>query len=190
MASLAGREISKTFKDLLHVYSGTEGEGLESGAKRIYDGEGIASAILLSTNALQVGDSSTSANMDVYGDSIAKAIKLRDSNNSVHDVLGVDTVGTVQVKTNLETKGAVTFTKSGYDNLIVSAEHGTMEKGDGSKGKVKLGDTSVSLRKGTTDLLVAKEDGTIRFKNISTGNEPTPATGDLALINGELQIGV
>tara|TARA_Y100000593_G_scaffold81015_1_gene151386 strand:- start:1602 stop:2171 length:570 start_codon:yes stop_codon:yes gene_type:complete len=189
MASLAGREISKTFKDLLHVYSGTEGEGLESGAKQIFDGEGIASAIWLSTSTLQVGDASTSASIDVRGDSISKAIKLRDTNNNVHDVLEASTSGLVEVKTDLKTKGSVTFTKAGHENLVMSAEHGTMERGDGTKGKIKLADTSVALRKENTDLLIAKEDGTIKLQNVDT-LPSSPSAGDIVNYNGKINIGV
>ena len=189
MASLSGREISKTFKDLLHVYSGTEGEGLESGAKQIFDGEGIASAMWLSTSTLQVGDASTTASIDVRGDSISKAIKLRDTSNNVHDIMDVSTAGEVDFKTNIKTKGKVTFTKAGHEDIVMSAENGTMERGDGSKGKVKLGDTTVSLRKGTNDLLVAKEDGTIKLQNVDT-LPSSPAAGDIVNYNGKINIGV
>ena len=189
MSSLAGKSIRDTYKDLLHVHSGVNNEGLEASAKQIFDGEGIASAMWLSTSTLQVGDASTAATIDVRGDSISKAVKLRDANNNIHDVLEASTAGVVEVKADLKTKGAVTFTKDGYENLVVSAQHGTMEKGDGTKGKVKLGDTSVSLRKGTNDLLIAKEDGTLKLQNVDT-LPSNPAAGDIVNYNGKINIGV
>ena len=82
-----------------------------------------------------------------------------------------------------------TFTKAGHENLVMSAESGTMERGDGTKGKVKLGDTDVSLRKGTNDLLVAKEDGTIKFQNVSS-LPSNPAAGDIVNYNGVINVGV
>tara|TARA_R100001594_G_scaffold123799_2_gene160431 strand:+ start:11126 stop:11695 length:570 start_codon:yes stop_codon:yes gene_type:complete len=189
MASLAGKLVSETYKDILHVSNGTSNQGLESGAKQIFDGEGIASAMWLSTSTLQVGDASTAATIDVRGDSISKAIKLRDVNNNVHDVLEASTAGEVEVKTDLKTKGSVTFTKAGHENLVMSAQNGTMERGDGTKGKVKLGDTSVSLRKESTDLLVAKSDGTLKLQNVDT-LPSNPAAGDIVNYNGKINIGV
>jgi len=189
MASLAGKLVSETYKDILHVSNGASNQGLESGAKQIFDGEGVASAMWLSTSTLQVGDASTAATIDVRGDSISKAIKLRDTSGSVHDIMDVSTAGEVELKTNIKTKGKVTFTKAGHEDIVMSAENGTMERGDGSKGKVKLGDTTVSLRKGTNDLLVAKEDGTIKLQNVDT-LPSNPAAGDIVNYNGKINIGV
>ena len=189
MSSLAGKSIRDTYKDLLHVHSGVNNEGLEASAKQIFDGEGIASAMWLSTSTLQVGDASTAATIDVRGDSISKAIKLRDTSNNVHDIMDVSTAGEVELKTNIKTKGSVTFTKVGHENLVMSAEHGTMERGDGTKGKIKLADTSVALRKENTDLLMAKEDGTIKLQNVDT-LPSSPSAGDIVNYNGKINIGV
>jgi len=189
MANLAGQLIKDSYKDLLTIAGTTANEGLTGSAKQIFDGEGVASALWVSTNLLQVGSTSTTASIDIHGDMTSKAIKLRDSSNSVHEVMDVSTAGEVELKTNIKTKGSVTFTKSGHENLVMSAESGTMERGDGTKGKVKLGDTDVSLRKGTNDLLVAKEDGTIKFQNVSS-LPSNPAAGDIVNYNGVINVGV
>jgi len=85
----------------------------------------------------------------------------------------------------------VTFQAQGYDDMVMDATNSSMKRGDGTKGNVKLGATDVTLQKGSTDLMTAKEDGTIRFQNITSGNEPSnPTAGDLIVIDGELNIGV
>ena len=189
MANLAGQLIKDSYKVLLTIAGVTANEGLTGSAKQIFDGEGIASAMWLSTSTLQVGDASTAATIDVRGDSISKAIKLRDTSNNVHDIMDVSTAGEVELKTNIKTKGSVTFTKVGHENLVMSAEHGTMERGDGTKGKIKLADTSVALRKENTDLLIAKEDGTIKLQNVDT-LPSSPSAGDIVNYNGKINIGV
>ena len=70
----------------------------------------------------------------------------------------------------------------------MSAENGTMERGDGTKGKIKLADTSVALRKENTDLLIAKEDGTIKFQSVSSPPS-NPAAGDIVNYNGVITVG-
>ena len=189
MANLTGQLIKDSYKDLLTIAGSTANEGLTGSAKQIFDGEGVASSLWVSTNLLQVGSTSVAGSIDVHGDMTSKAVKLRDTSNNVHDIMGVSTSGEVELKTNIKTKGSVTFTKVGHENLVMSAENGTMERGDGTKGKVKLGDTSVSLRKEDNDLLIAKEDGTIKLQSVSS-LPSNPAAGDLVNYNGVINVGV
>ena len=54
MASLANKSPGTTYKDLLTVYDGDDNEGLETSLKSVFDGEGVSSAIQLSTTDLNV----------------------------------------------------------------------------------------------------------------------------------------
>lgn len=52
--ALSGKQIKNTYKDILTVNSGTDNQGLESSLKAVADGEGVASAIELSTTTLKI----------------------------------------------------------------------------------------------------------------------------------------
>ena len=54
MASLTGRNISSSYKDLITVSSSTVGEGLETSLKQLFDGVGEGSALSLSTTDIGV----------------------------------------------------------------------------------------------------------------------------------------
>ena len=190
MATLFNTSPASTYKDLLTVASDTPNQGLESSLKRLYDGDGVGSPLYLSTTTVEVGTTSSNANFETHGMVTAKSIALRTSGGTQNTMMTTSNSGTLNVLQPMVTKNSVTFQKAGFDDIIMDAQNSSMKRGDGSKGNVKLGSTDVILQKGSTDLLTAKDDGTIRFQNISSGSEPTPTTGDLAIIDGELQIGV
>lgn len=54
MSTLYNKKVRETFPDLLTVLGSSVGEGLTTSAKRIFDGDGTGSALLLSTTTLQV----------------------------------------------------------------------------------------------------------------------------------------
>jgi len=54
MASLTGRNISSSYKDLITISSSTIGEGIETSLKQLFDGEGEGSALSLSTTDIGV----------------------------------------------------------------------------------------------------------------------------------------
>lgn len=70
MASLSGRGISSTYKDILHVFNGTENQGLEVTTKRVFDGEGVGSPLYLGTDFIEVGtvNNADNSNFKVWGD--------------------------------------------------------------------------------------------------------------------------
>ena len=130
---------------------------------------------------------------NITGQTITGDIISTDSyrfNNSGSQVIAFtynNTKSAIIVEQNLRTKGSMTFTATGHDDLIISASSGTFEKGDGSKGKVSLGDTKVSLKKGDTELFSVEEDGTLRMQSVSS--EPSsPSSGDMVNIDGEIYI--
>jgi hypothetical protein len=52
--SLTSKTIKDTYPDLLTVLGSTNGEGITSTTKRIFDGDGTGSPLWMSTNTLQV----------------------------------------------------------------------------------------------------------------------------------------
>ena len=52
--ALTGKQIKNTYKDILTVNSGTDNQGIESSLKAVTDGEGVATAIELSTTTLKI----------------------------------------------------------------------------------------------------------------------------------------
>tara|TARA_Y100001963_G_scaffold159930_1_gene266261 strand:- start:265 stop:858 length:594 start_codon:yes stop_codon:yes gene_type:complete len=190
MAALTGKQITNTYKDILTVLGSTSNEGLTSSAKQIFDGEGVGSAMWVSTNLLQVGSTSSTASVDVYGGVTARNYKLRTSiSGEVHTVFTINEDGSANMIQPFITKSSVTFKADGADDIVMDASNSSMKRGDGSKGNVKLGSTDVTLQKGSTDLLTAKEDGTIKFQNVSS-LPSNPAAGDIVNYNGVINVGV
>tara|TARA_R110002167_G_scaffold112850_1_gene285529 strand:- start:18601 stop:18942 length:342 start_codon:yes stop_codon:yes gene_type:complete len=54
MASLTGRAINSSYKDLITISGSTVGQGVESSLKQLFDGEGEGSALSLSTTDIGV----------------------------------------------------------------------------------------------------------------------------------------
>tara|TARA_R100001463_G_scaffold132082_2_gene192502 strand:+ start:306 stop:875 length:570 start_codon:yes stop_codon:yes gene_type:complete len=189
MAGLAGKNITDTYKDLLTVSGTSSNEGLTTGLKQIFDGEGVGSPLWVSTSLLQVGSSSTTASIDVYGRVSAKQLALMKTDGTDIIALTPNDNGSVNMVVPFVTKQSVTFQHDGSDDIVMDAQNSAMKRGDGSKGNVKLGSTDVTLQKGTTDLLTAKEDGTIKFQNVNS-LPSNPEAGDLINYNGVLNVGV
>jgi hypothetical protein len=209
MASLLNKSVGSTYRDLLTVLGSSEGQGLESGVKRVFDGEGTGSPLYLGTSSIDIqGNTSITGNLAITGNLSysgtitgagfsggtlsgttveADSYRFANSGSQVIALTYNATKSAIVVEQNLRTKGSMTFTATGHDDLIISAASGTLEKGDGSKGKVSLGDTKVSLKKGDTELLSVEEDGTLRMQSVSS--EPSsPSSGDMVNIDGEIYI--
>lgn len=68
MATLLNKRVSDTYKDLLTVSGTSSNEGLESTAKRVFDGEGTGSPLYLGTSTLDVvGTSTFTGNVTITG---------------------------------------------------------------------------------------------------------------------------
>ena len=99
--------------------------------------------------------------------------------------MSADNDGNVNVLVDFVTKKSVTF-KSTSNELIMDAENTSFTKG-ANKGGMKLEDTEVKLQKGSTDLLTAKDDGTLRIESVSS--EPSsPSNGDIIIKDGILMV--
>lgn len=211
--SLIGKTPAETFKDLLTVASSTPNQGLESTAKRVYDGEGVGSPLYIGTNSLDIvgatsitgtlgvtGNTTITGNLTVTGNIInsgladatfdepvvATGFSLTNSNNVTVPVMSMAGTDTVQIIPNLVTKGSMTFL-DGTNEVKIDAANGGLQKGDGTKGKVLMKDTEVSLNKGSKELFLAKEDGTGRFQSVST-LPSNPSGGDIVNKDGVIFI--
>ena len=59
MSTLSGKPVANTYKDLLTVFDGDQNEGIESSLKTVRDGEGVETAIQLSTTTLKIPSGKT-----------------------------------------------------------------------------------------------------------------------------------
>jgi hypothetical protein len=229
--ALAGKTVADTYKDLLTVNSvGFDGQGLESTAKRVLDGEGIGSPLYLGTDSLDIigtttitGATTVTGNLNVSGtltagtlnittigndlavtgdvnasDSlIADKLKLRNTttNTEVQVLRFINSSsathgGFLDLMTDVISKGTIQlFGENGGTMLLDPDSDDSFQKGDGTKGKISLKDTEVILKKDTKELLKAKEDGTIRFQNV-TALPNTPTKGDIVNKDGVVFVAV
>lgn len=129
-------------------------------------------------------------NAEIDGDVHCKYLKLINSgfdDGAPTGAIVLDATGQISVLRNLQTKGEVKFSEAGYDDIVMKASTGVMEKGDGTKGKVVLGDTTVTLSKGSTTLITAKEDGTLAITSVDTFPS-SPTNGDMVNKDGGLYV--
>ncbi len=102
--ALTGKTVADTYKDLLTVNStGSDNQGLENSLKTVIDGEGIDSAIQLSTTTLKIPTGKT---LDVGG-----TLSISGTLNSVDATLTGDlTVGDDLTVTDLISGASMTLT--------------------------------------------------------------------------------
>ena len=91
MGNLSSKAISSTYKDVLNVNSLVDNQGMESSLKTINDGEGIASALSISTTDIGVRgsfltDSVTAFVFKVTAGSTGDVYKLDVGNDTIFSV--------------------------------------------------------------------------------------------------------
>lgn len=209
MASLQDKAIKDSYKDLLTVAGTTANEGLETTAKRVFDGEGVGSPLYLGTNTLDIvgtttitGDTTMTGNLTITGDLTIDditaddvkfdTIQLRNQTDDTYYTVfrllddNSATFGNkLDIMTDVVSKGTITL-NSGTNTMVLDPDAtDQLVKGDGTQGKVSLTDTEVILKKDTKELLKAKEDGTIRFQSVNT-LPSNPSDGDIVNKDGEV----
>ena len=117
MAALTNKTIGSTYKDLLTVSGSTAGEGLESSLKTVVDGDGVESAIQLSTTTLKIPSGKT---LNVEG-------TFTTANVSSGGGYG-DTGVTLSATGNIQANGALTVDGS------MTSDSATIGGGYGSTG--------------------------------------------------------
>jgi len=104
--ALSGKQIKNTYKDILTVNSGTDNQGLESSLKAVADGEGVASAIELSTTTLKIPS--------------GKTLEIAGTLNSINATLTGDlTVGDDLTVTDLISGSSMNITNTTTTNYLV-----------------------------------------------------------------------
>lgn len=209
MASLQDKAIKDSYKDLLTVAGTTSNEGLESTAKRVFDGEGVGSPLYLGTNTLDIvgtttitGNTTMTGNLTITGDLTTDditaddvkfdTIQLRNQTDDTYYTVfrllddNSATFGNkLDIMTDVVSKGTITL-NSGTNIMVLDPDStDQLVKGDGTQGKVSLTDTEVILKKDTKELLKAKEDGTIRFQSVNA-LPSNPSNGDIVNKDGEV----
>tara|TARA_Y100000310_G_C20557470_1_gene751314 strand:+ start:275 stop:676 length:402 start_codon:yes stop_codon:yes gene_type:complete len=92
MASLEGKTIADTYKQLLKITS--EALGDDDSAKYIEDGEGTDSALSLSTNRVGIGTTSPTAKLHIDQASTSGAVPVLKLDQADIDDTFIDFIGT------------------------------------------------------------------------------------------------
>ena len=115
MSTLSGKPVANTYKDLLTVFDGDQNEGIESSLKTVRDGEGVETAIQLSTTTLKIPS--------------GKTLEIAGTLNSVNATLTGDlSVGDDLTVTDLISGASMNLTGN------MTSESATIGGGYGSTG--------------------------------------------------------
>jgi len=82
MATLTGKSVANTYKDILTVNSGTDNEGIETTLKTIMDGDGISTPLSLSTTTIGIGGTLLTSGITEF--------VMRTSSSATGDVFSVE----------------------------------------------------------------------------------------------------
>ena len=154
MASLNNKTPAETFKDLLTVNSGTDNQGLESSLKTVSDGEGIESAIQLSTTTLKIPTGKTleiAGTLAVSDASLVGDLKVGDDLTVTDLISGASMVltgsmtsdtaviggGSGNTGCTIGTDGSVlSDSRVACDNLVVGGGHGNTGLSIATNGRI------------------------------------------------------
>jgi hypothetical protein len=93
--------------------------------------------------------------------------------------IGLTSSGDISIKENIITKKSVILQDANGESMELKPGTGIFEKGS-DKGKIKLGDTSVTLQKGSDTLLEVKDDGSFALSPQGTAPDVnTSSDGDM-----------
>lgn len=154
MASLNNKTPAETFKDLLTVNSGTDNQGLESSLKTVSDGEGVESAIQLSTTTLKIPTGKTleiAGTLAVSDASLIGDLKVGDDLTVTDLISGASMVltgsmtsdtaviggGSGNTGCTIATDGSVlSDSRVACDNLVVGGGHGNTGLSIATNGRI------------------------------------------------------
>lgn len=183
MASLQDRAIKDSFKDLLTVAGVTQNEGLENGAKRVFDGEGVGSPLYLGTNTLDIvgtttitGNTTMTGNLTITGDL------------TVDDIVADDIKGDTLSLRDQSNNTQISVARINYD-----ANEGArlnILKPVIMKEKIEINGSSGTLILEANNGLEAKTDGTLKLKTTTAALPSSPSNGDLINKDGVVYVAV
>lgn len=154
MASLNNKTPAETFKDLLTVNSGTDNQGLESSLKTVSDGEGIESAIQLSTTTLKIPTGKTleiAGTLAVSDASLIGDLKVGDDLTVTDLISGASMVLTGSMTSDSAVIGGgfgstgctigndgsvLSDSRVACDNLVVGGGHGNTGLSIATNGRI------------------------------------------------------
>ena len=181
MASLTGKTVGSTYKDLLTVAGATGNEGLETTLKNIVDGEGTESAVQISTTTLKIPTGKT---LDVAGDTTVESIEIGGGYGST----GV----TINNSGDILMNGNGTVVGNWKVQGTVIADNGKMKKAASGGGKtgITIADDNVialTVEKESVDVELLKIDnnGVLIIKDdLGDSKFSIDTNGGLALKSG------
>jgi hypothetical protein len=198
MASLAGREVANTYKDILHVYNGTENQGLEVTTKRVFDGEGVGSPLYLGTDFVEVGTSNNAdnSNFKIWGDGTGSdqpyfLFNTSDGNVSLENgdlsVSGTITSGTIALEAeNGSSTNAFTIDNSGNLQTTIPIESSNTITTTATI-KVGTGDNEMKISGSNGRLSKGADKGNIELKDTSVSLQKNGVNLFEAKENGVLE---
>ena len=108
MSTLSGKPVANTYKDLLTIFDGDENEGIESTLKTVRDGEGVATALQLSTTHLKIPSGKTleiAGTLSVSDASLVGSLKVGDDLDVTDLISGASMVLTGSMTSDSATIG-------------------------------------------------------------------------------------
>ena len=187
--SLTGKTVADTYKDLLTVNSTENNQGLETTLKDVIDGEGVTSAIQLSTTTLKIPAGKTleiagtlnSVNATLTGDlSVGDDLTVTDlisgasmvltgSMTSDSAVIGggfgstgltISNTGVVQTNGGISSDGRISC-----DNLVIGGGHGNNGLSIDANGRIDTDEIIVAQAvKTTTGVLSSSASNSPKLK--------------------------
>ena len=192
MAGLQGKTPSNTYKDLLTVHGSTPNQGLESTAKRVFDGDGIGSPLYLGTDTLDIiGATTITGDLTVSGELVAGTLSINSltGNMSISGDLTVDDILADDIKADtISLRDQTNDTQVPIARMNYDATNGArinLLRPVIMKNKIEINGPNGTLILDADNGLEAKGDGTLKLKNVSS-LPSSPNDGDIVNKGGEV----
>jgi len=169
MASLSGKAPGTTFKDLLHIYDGDDNEGLVSTLKTMFDGDGAATNLQLSTANVNINNHDGATGLMLNGTLVtSSAAEINKLNGLTPGT--VTTAKFVLVDTNKDISGFRNITATGTITAANFIGSGNVQIGDAPADTLALNATI------TTNLIFEGSSANDHELTLSPGNPSADRT--------------
>ena len=208
MASLLNKTPAETYKDLLTVASSTPNQGLESTAKRVFDGEGVGSPLYLGTDTLDIvgtttitGDTTVTGDLTVTGELTAGTLEINSLNGnlsitgdlSVTGDLTIDDITADDIKADtLSLRDQTNDSQVNVARINYDATNGArlnLLRPVIMKEKIEINGPNGTLILDADNGLEAKNDGTLKLKSVSS-LPSSPTDGDIVNKDGQVFVAI
>ena len=171
MADLTNKSPATTYKDLLTVNVSTDNEGLESTLKRVSDGEGVASAIELSSNDINISTHNASSTGLKLGGTLvtSSAANL----NAISAITSLDTdlssvSGSDDSLASAKSIVAYVDAQVTAQDLDVTSDSGTIAIDLDSETLTIAGGEGIDTSATSNSVTIAAEDATTSNKGVAS----------------------